>query len=286
MSVSVSATPDAATGATARPPARGRQTYGARRGLGLVNWIIIALGAVFFFVPLIVTGIFSLWEGGHRYGFSAYGAMLHAPGFWSSLFLSLRLAAETILLSFVLLLPAMIFVHLKAPKLKPLFEFISNLPFVIPAIALIDGLTTLYTGPSWLISTPNYLVIPYFFLALPYAYRSIEVGLSTLDLRTLTEAGQSLGAGWGEIIFLVLLPNLRPALVGAVLLTLTIVIGEFTFASVLLFHTFAVFINDTGQNAITEAAALSVFSFLLTWFFMLGVLLTSRRGTATVGGAH
>jgi putative spermidine/putrescine transport system permease protein len=257
-----------------------------RTTLSLFNWIIFILGGVFFLTPLIVTALFSLWQGGNSYGFSAYDAMLHTAGFWNSLFLSLRLAIETILLSFVLMVPAMIFVHLKAPKLKPLFEFISNLPFVIPAIALIDGLTTLYTGPSWLISTPNYLVIPYFFLALPYAYRSLDVGLSTLDVRTLTEACQSLGAGWGQIIFMVLLPNLRTALVGAILLILTTVIGEFTFASVLLFHTFAVFINDTGQNAVTEASALTIFAFLLVWLFMLGVILTGRKSAATVGGAH
>ena len=267
----------------APPPPRPR---GARTTLSLFNWIVFILGGVFFMVPLIVTALFSLWQGGNSYGFSAYDAMLHTAGFWNSLFLSLRLAIETILLSFVLMVPAMIFVHLKAPKLKPLFEFISNLPFVIPAIALIDGLTTLYTGPSWLISTPNYLVIPYFFLALPYAYRSLDVGLSTLDVRTLTEACQSLGAGWGQIIFMVLLPNLRTALVGAILLILTTVIGEFTFASVLLFHTFAVFINDTGQNAVTEASALTIFAFLLVWLFMLGVILTGRKGAATVGGAH
>jgi putative spermidine/putrescine transport system permease protein len=269
-----------------QPSLRPRKPYGQRTTLSLFNWIILTLGGLFFFVPLIITGLFSLWEGGNSYGWSAYSLMLHTPGFWNSLFLSLRLAVETIVLSFILLVPAMIFVNLKAPKLKPLFEFISNLPFVIPAIALIDGLTTLYTGPSWLISTPNYLVIPYFFIALPYAYRSLDVGLTTLDVRTLTEASQSLGAGWGQIIFMVLLPNLRTALVGAVLLTLTIVIGEFTFASVLLFHTFAVFINDTGQNAITEASALSLFAFLLTWLFMLGVILTARKNAATVGGAH
>jgi putative spermidine/putrescine transport system permease protein len=250
---------------------------------GAANWTIIALAMLFFFVPLIVTGIFSLWEGGLVYGFSAYATMFQTPDFWKSLFLSFRLAIETILLAFLLLVPAMIFVHLKAPKMKPLFEFISNLPFVIPPIALIDGLTTLYTGPSWLISTPNYLIIPYFFLALPYGYRAIEVGLATLDVKTLTEAGQSLGAGWGPIILTVLLPNLRAALIGAVLLTFTTVMGEFTFASVLLFHTFAVFINDTGQNAITEAAALSLISFLITWLFMLGVLFTGRKGDQLAG---
>ena len=284
MSAVVTAESQAVKEAVQAP--RPRRPYGARTRLSLFNWIILSLGGIFFFVPLIVTALFSLWQGGNSYGFSAYTAMLHTAGFWNSLFLSLRLAVETIVLSFILMVPAMIFVHLKVPKLKPLFEFISNLPFVIPAIALIDGLTTLYTGPTWLISTPNYLVIPYFFLALPYAYRSLDVGLSTLDVRTLTEACQSLGAGWGQIIFMVLLPNLRTALVGAILLILTTVIGEFTFASVLLFHTFAVFINDTGQNAITEASALTIFAFLLVWLFMLGVILTGRKSAATVGGAH
>jgi putative spermidine/putrescine transport system permease protein len=257
-----------------------------RQAIGLGNGLVLILGAMFFLVPLIVTGIFSLWEGGSRYGVSAYAVLFQTSDFWNSLALSFRLAVETVLLSFVLLVPAMIFVHIKVPRLKPVFEFIANLPFVIPAIALIDGLTTLYTGPSWLIGTPNYLVIPYFFLALPFAYRSIEVGLTTLDVRTLTEAGQSLGAGWGQIILRVLLPNLKSALLGATLLTLTVVMGEFTFASVLLFHTFAVFINDIGQNTITEAAALSLISFMITWIFMLGVLLTGRRNTAALGGAH
>ena len=54
-----------------------------------------------------------------------------------------------------------------------------------------------------------------------------------------------------------LLPNLRAALIGSTLLTVAVVMGEFTFANVLLFHTFAVLINEIGQNAPTEAAALS-----------------------------
>lgn len=252
---------------------------------GSVNWGLIGFAGVFFFVPLIATGVFSLWEGGGRYGFSSYIIMFNSPDFWNSLGLSIRLSIETILLSFILLVPTMIFVHLRAPYLKRLCEFISNLPFVVPAIALIDGLTTLYTGPSWLISTPNYLVIPYFFLAMPYVYRSLDVGLANLDVRTLAQAGQSLGAGWGQVIMLVLVPNMRTALIGAALLTLTVVIGEFTFASVLLFRTFAVFINNTGQMAITEGAALSLFSFMITWLLMLGVLLIGRRNTASLGGA-
>ncbi|MBU6499021.1 MAG: ABC transporter permease subunit [Rhodospirillales bacterium] len=253
--------------------------------LGAWHRLVIVLGVAFFLMPLVVTGAFSLWEGGDRYGFAAYRELVGDPALWSSLLLSLQLAGETMLLGLVLLVPAMIFVHLKAPWLKPLFEFASALPFVVPAIALVAGLTTLYTGPVWLIGTANYLVVPYFFLALPYAYRAIDVGMTNLDMHTLTEAGQSLGASWAQIFRHVLLPNLSTALIGATLLTLTIVMGEFTFASVLLFKTFAVYINDTGSSKVTEAAALSLVSFLITWAAMLGVLLTGR-GNAQIGGAR
>jgi putative spermidine/putrescine transport system permease protein len=84
---------------------------------------------------------------------------------------------------------------------------------------------------------------------------------------------------------MVVLPSLKSALVGAMLLSFAVVMGEFTFANVLLFHTFAVLINEVGQNAPTEAAALSTLSFLITWVVMLGVL-TLGRGDAQLGGAR
>jgi putative spermidine/putrescine transport system permease protein len=257
-----------------------------RARLGLGGWATVALAVLYFFGPLVITGIFSLWEGGNRYGFAAYRDLIANPDLWSSLGLSLQLAAETVLAGLLILTPAMIFVHLRAPGLKPLFEFISALPFVVPAIALVAGLTSLYTGPAWLIGTPNYLVIPYFFLALPYGYRALDVGLSTLDLRTLTEAGQSLGASWPQMLLLVILPNLVTALLGATLLTLAIVMGEFTFAAILLFKTFAVFITDIGQSAVTEAAALSLLSFIITWVAMLLVLISGRSQASQLAGAH
>ncbi len=256
-----------------------------KRTLGAPGWTVLLLAAVFFIVPLAMTVAFSLWEGRGHYGFSAYRTLLARPNLGPSLLVTLELAFATCALMVVLLTPAMIFMNLYAPRLRPLFEFIAALPFVVPAIALVAGLSALFTGPEWLIGTPFYLTIPYFFLALPYAYRAIDVGIRALDLSTLIEAGQSLGASLGQIIRMVLLPNLRPALIGSLLLTFTVVMGEFTFANVLLFHTFAVLINEVGQNAPTEAAALSTLSFLITWGAMLGVLILGRgvgisKGTA------
>ena len=245
--------------------------------LGFGGWLTLVLAGLFFAVPLVMTAAFSFWEGGDRYGFDAYHILLASPKLFEAMALSAELALATVAALLLLLVLAMIFMNLYAPRLRPVFEFIATLPFVVPAIALVAGLSALITGPEWLIGTPFYLVIPYFFLALPYSYRAIDVGLRAIDLRTLTEAGQSLGAGMGQIIRLVVLPSLRSALVGSALLTLAVVFGEFTFANVLLFHTYAVFINETGQHQVTAAAALSVASFLLTWVAMLGVLLAGGR---------
>jgi len=253
--------------------------------IGAGGWVVLTLAGIFFIVPLILTVAFSLWEGRGHYGFAAYQTLLARPNLARDLFTSIKLAIATCAALIVLLVPAMIFMNLYAPRLRPLFEFIAALPFVVPAIALVAGLSALFTGPEWLVGTPYYLVIPYFFLALPYAYRAIDVGIRALDLTTLTEAAISLGAGMGQIIRFVVLPNLRSALIGSTLLTLAVVMGEFTFANVLLFHTFAVLINEVGQNAPTEAAALSTLSFLITWMAMLGVLLAGKRGGTTLAGA-
>ncbi len=252
--------------------------------LGFDGWIILVLAGLYFLVPLAMTVAFSLWEGHGQYGFAAYRDLLRLPALPSSLLLSAELTVATAAALVLLLVPAMIFMNLNAPRLRPVFEFIAALPFVVPAIALVAGLSALFTGPEWLVGSPFYLVIPYFFLSLPYAYRAIDVGIKSLDLRMLTEAGQSLGASMGQIIRLVVLPNLRAALIGSTLLTVTVVMGEFTFANVLLFHTFAVIINQIGQHAATEAAALSTLSFLITWVAMLGVLLAGRGQAPAAGG--
>ena len=144
------------------------------------GWAVLGLAAIYFFVPLALTVAFSLWQGGTSYGFAAYRLLLSNPGLPGSLLLSVELAIATAALLVVLLLPAMIFMNLYAPRLRPVFEFIAALPFVVPAIALVAGLSALFTGPEWLIGSPFYLVIPYFFLALPFVYRGLDVACAPL----------------------------------------------------------------------------------------------------------
>ena len=143
----------------------------------------------------------------------------------------------TIIVSIGLLMPTAYWVRLRVPRARPVVEFITLLPFVIPPIILVFGLIPTFSqGPVPLTHTDMgsnvLLVAAYTVLSFPYMYRAIDTGLQATDIRSLTEAAQSLGAGWTRIILQVILPNLRVALLSGAFLTLAIVIGEFTIAIV------------------------------------------------------
>ena len=272
-----------------RKPRRRRPGQQRRVSLFSVLWIVVM--ATFFLLPLIGTAIFSLWAGGDHYNLSNYAGLIHNPKVWASLWLSIKLAVYTVVITMALLVPTVLFVRLRAPWLRPVLEVISVMPFVIPPIALVQGLTGLYSVPGaplalpiWFVSRPEFMVVGYVILALPYSYRALDVGISALDVQTLTQAALSLGATWSQIFARVIIPNLRTAMLGATLLTFAIVLGEFVFANILLFNTFAVYINYIGQVNGTGAAALSLFSFFVTWVGMLGILAGGSRGQVRSGG--
>jgi putative spermidine/putrescine transport system permease protein len=96
-------------------------------------------------------------------------------------------------------------------------------------------------------------------------YRSVDTGLRAIDVRTLTEAAQSLGASWPVILWQVIFPNIRVALLSGSFLTFAIVIGELVLATFLARPAFAPYMALLGQNRAYEPAALSILSFALTW---------------------
>jgi putative spermidine/putrescine transport system permease protein len=252
-----------------------------------VFWLVLA--ALYFLVPLYGSLEFSLETGPGTYGFDAYKEILQDPAFASSFFFSLKLAVGTVAISLVLMVPTVYWVNLKLPRLRRVIDFIAVLPFVVPPIALAVGVLRLFQPMLWLISGPQILVLVYVILALPFTYRSLDAGLRALDLRTLTEAAQSLGAGWITILLRVILPNLRFAMLSAAFLTVTLVMGEYTISSLMLFNTFAVYINYIGGTKANPAAALAMISFALTWAAMLGILFLGRgvgRRQVQIGGTR
>jgi putative spermidine/putrescine transport system permease protein len=110
----------------------------------------------------------------------------------------------------------------------------------------------------------------------------VDTGLRAIDVRTLTEAAQSLGAGWGTILLRVIFPNLRVAILSGVFLTFAIVMGEFTFASLLVWPAFGPYLEEIGAMRAYTPQALSVVSFGLTWI-CIGLIQRVARGAPGQG---
>jgi len=173
-------------------------------------------------------------------------------------------------------------VHLKLPRLRPVISFLALIPFVVPPIILVVGLLDLYRGsPPWFYQQPwGFLVAAYVILAFPYMFFSLDAGFRAIDVHTLTEASHSLGASWPVTLAKVILPNIRGAALGAAFLTLAIVMGEFTMASLAAFHTFPTYIQYINETKAYPAAAVSLMSFMITWAAMLALLLVGRGRVA------
>jgi putative spermidine/putrescine transport system permease protein len=247
------------------------------RGPSFWTWFWLIMAALYFLVPLYSTLQFSLETGAHAYGFKWYSYIFNDPMFRTSFLFSLRLAVETVVIGMVLMVPTVYWVHLRLPQVRPVMDLITILPFVVPPVALVVGLSGVFNILPWLLSSSQILAFIYVILALPFTYRSLDAGMRAINVKTLTEAAQSVGApGWKTLLF-VILPNIRTAMLSGAFLTLAIVMGEYTISSLLLFNTFAVYMYYIGNTEAQPAAALAIISFTLTWGAMMGLFLLSRR---------
>jgi putative spermidine/putrescine transport system permease protein len=218
-----------------------------RRFARLVPNTVLILSGLFFVAPLLTLARFSLqnvptillgWNTlFDKWSLNGLTKAFDDPAFWPALKLSLQLAVGTVVLTLGLLLPTAIWTHLRVPKARSVIEFMTVLPYMIPAIALVAGIKIIQPHARWFLNSDFSLIPFYVILALPFTYRSLDAGLKAIDLRTLVDASRSLGAGWGSTVFRVVIPNLRTAIISASFLTAAVVIGEFTIADTLLKET-------------------------------------------------
>jgi putative spermidine/putrescine transport system permease protein len=253
--------------------------------------IVFIIGFLYFFLPVLGIFEFSL---GHPWGpvgappsLDYYANVVSSAAFWESLGYSFVVGIITIVVSIALLMPTAFWVRLRVPRARPLVEVITLLPFVIPPIILVFGLIGTFSHPPVPFTYTDLgscalLVAAYTILSFPYMYRAIDTGLQSIDIRSLTEAAQSLGAGWTRILVRVILPNVRVALLSGAFLTLAIVIGEFTIATFLARPAFGPYLSLLGSNKAYEPAAVSIISFALTWLAMILIAFIGRGSRARV----
>ena len=259
-----------------------------KRGNAVWSWFVMIVGILYFFLPLLATFVFSLKAKLGVLSFLSYQQTLSDPTFVYEFTYSVVWAVLTIIVGILLFVPTAYLIRLRVPQLRGVVEFVTLLPFVIPAIVLVFGLVRTFSHPPLLIvNSPVVLVAGYTVLSMPYMYRAIDTGLRSIDVRTLTEAAQSLGAGWGTILFRIILPNIRVAILSGSFLSFAIVMGEYILAQYLAKPAFAPYMAYQIQQQAYGPSAMAIISFALTWAAMGIIQLVGRGGEqAQLAGGH
>ena len=291
------------------PPRRRRPTSGAWG-----RWLILAVAAVYFVGPLLVAFLFTIQNHrtnttthkriGGPFTLDAYTSIFAkaATGqqtFSSSFKISIVLAVLTILLTLAVMVPTMLLLHLRYPRVRPVVEIISLFPLVFPPVVLVVGVSdtkawmqnnfhgwSVHLLNNYLLSenVPLLLVFLYMMLSLPFVFRALDAGIRSIDSRTLVEASRNLGAGWFTTLFRVLIPCLRTSIVNATFLCFALVMGEYTIASILLFHPFPVWLVNLPTTSGQVQAATSVLSLFIVEALLLIIgAVNGRRNSQAKG---
>lgn len=264
MTISTDISQVGAKAMAAKAPAKGNRFWAA---------VVYFWGVSYFLIPLAATFYWSLRAQRGVLGFEAYRRLFADTNFMPAFSQSILNAIAAIAISLLMIVPTAYWVTLRLPRLRPVVEFITLLPFVIPAVVLVFGIIRMYSRPP-LLWTATYdssrilLVCVYAALSFPYMFRSVDNGLRAMDVRSLTEAAQSLGAGWPTILFQVIFPNLRVALLSGALLTFAIVIGELTVALFMAQKTLGPYMANLTRSKVYEPSAMAIVAFAITWAAM------------------
>lgn len=266
-------------GGVAHAPSRG-----ARR-------LILGVVGLVFVIPLVAMVEFTL-----RAGLSGGYDLQH----WSDLFQngltgeyrpvlvglgnSVGLMIGTVAIVLLLLVPTMLLVHIRFPRLRRTLEIICILPISIPAIVLVVGLAPVFSVAARLVGSGVWsLAFAYGITVLPFAYRAIQSNIDGVDVRTLSEAARTLGAGWGTVLVRVLVPNLRRGILAGAFIAVAVVLGEFTIASLLNRTNLQTALVVVGKNDPYTAVILSLAALLVAFLLLIAIgrLATERRPART-----
>jgi putative spermidine/putrescine transport system permease protein len=276
------------------PKTPGRRHRFAAEPSKATRTIILVLVAIAFLIPIFAMFEFSFRvgqpnaQGVQAYGFEHYVAVFDPANaatyqvLFDGIVASLGICLITVAIVLVLLLPTMIFVELRYPRLRRVLEFVCIIPVTIPSIVLVVGFVPVYSVVAQIAgSDPWTLSFAVGVIVLPYAFRPIATNIAAIEITILSEASRSLGASWLQTLWRVILPNLRRGILASAFITIAVVLGEYTIASFLsrnTFQTALVLVQHTDPYvAVIFALIALIFAFVL-------LLIIGRIGSVGAGG--
>jgi putative spermidine/putrescine transport system permease protein len=264
------------------------RTEEGKKKLRPAGWQITMVGLFLFYMllPIVSTYVFSVATRWDRtilpegYTLEFYLRAVETSYFTVTLWNSLILSVATIVVSLIIIVPTVYWVHTRLPKFKPMLDMLMILPFGIPTVVLALALVQIYNFPP-LARSPILLIGAVVVYSMPFMYRPVSNAMQAIDVLTLTEAGQSLGGNVFRILSEIIIPNILPGILSGSLLVFSTVFAEYTLTSLIVgasFKTFPLLLVEYTRINGNIAAAFSVISFTIAWLVSILILWVGSKG--------
>ncbi len=194
------------------------------------NLVFTLLVCAFLIVPVVLSAMAGVTEN-FFHGIKSGVTLKWVVEVWKlyadTIFLSLLIAITCLVCDLVIGVPAAYVLALKSGRIARAIEETLVLPVAIPGLAIALALIITYGGIrefrlSWL-----FILVGHVLYTLPFMVRSVLAVLSSFDFRTLEEGAASLGAGFWQRIWTIILPNCRSGILAGSLMVVTLSVGEF-----------------------------------------------------------
>ena len=235
---------------------------------------IMLLVMIYLLIPLVISIIYSVfhkWTGVIPEGFTLhnYVDLFMDSNFLASVGRSIAMSIIPIIVTIVIVLLALFVTAIYFPKLEKYVQIICMIPYTIQG------------GSSSILSNRLVMLMgAYCIVILPYIYQGIRNGMRAVNMPTLIEAAEMLGASKIYAFFRVVVPNILSAIIVSSLLAVGIIFGDYVLIRNLAGTSapnMQIFLYQTMKSDSTKASAVFVVIMFVTFVITAIVLFMKSR---------
>ncbi len=233
----------------------------------------------FLIVPVVLSmlaGVTANYLVGLHSGFTLRWVFEVWDGYRDTIFRSVAIALACLAATLVLGVPAAYALARAKNRFARLVEELLVLPIAVPGLATALALIATYGAWRGFRTSSAFILVGHVLFTLPFMVRSVLAVLSAIDLKTLEEGAASLGAGFVQRFFGIVLPNCRNGILAGSLMVVTLSIGEFNMTWLLhtpLTKTLPVGLADAYASLRLEIGS----AYTLVFFLMIMPLLLAMQ---------
>jgi putative spermidine/putrescine transport system permease protein len=247
---------------------------GLVRTMKKLTIVMLILIGIYLTLPIVATALYAFSTEWNKtvlpegLTFEWLTALFQDSRFIEAFGRSILLSGGAVLISILFIVPAIFVIVLYYPSLEKWFQASVVMVYAFPGVILAVGLIRFYSGTS----LPMIIAVigVYVISVLPYMYQGTRNSLRNIQGRQLMDAAELLGATKVEAFRRVLLPSVYPGLFVSVLLSFSILFGEFVLINLVVgsrFETVQIYLMEKLSTSGHLASAI-----VFVYIVLMGIL--------------